>query len=167
MKSLPAILLMLAATTATAESVTPIANPRIDPRAFLAATLEAMQHRETRRLGEKEFLAMSGTPDTIVLDARSGEKYRELHIDGALNLSFPDITEESLSQLIPDRKTRILIYCNNNFANADSAFPSKLPSASLNLYTYTALYNYGYRNIYELGPLIDARRSKLALVAGR
>ena len=30
-----------------------------------------------------------------------------------------------------------------------------MPTASLNLSTYIALYTYGYRNIYELGPLLD------------
>ena len=143
------------------------ANPRIDAEAFLAIAQEALQYRATRRLSELDFLRMSAEPDTIVLDARSAEKFRELHISGARNLSFPDITEVSLAQLIPGKKTRILIYCNNNFANAERAFPSKLPSASLNLSTFVALYNYGYRNIYELGPFIDAGKTKLNLVAAR
>ena len=43
------------------------------------------------------------------------------------------------------------------------AFPSKLPAASLNLSTYIALYTYGYRNVYELGPQIDPKESKLPL----
>jgi hypothetical protein len=166
MKRLTVILLALAASTANAQPVPP-PNPRIDAQAFLAVTMDALKHREARRIEEQEFLRMSAAPGTIVLDARSVEKYRELHVDGALNLSFPDITEESLARLIPDRNTRILIYCNNNFTNAERAFPSKLPSASLNLSTYTALYNYGYRNVYELGPLIDARRTQLKLVASR
>ena len=29
------------------------------------------------------------------------------------------------------------------------------------LSTYIALYNYGYRNVYELGPLVDVAKSKL------
>jgi len=33
-------------------------------------------------------------------------------------LSFPDIAVESLQKTIPDRNTRILIYCNNNFRDA-------------------------------------------------
>jgi len=68
---------------------------------------------------------------------------------------------DSLRRAIPDKGTRILIYCNNNFLNAEGPFPSKLPSASLNLSTYIALYNYGYRNVYELAPLIDIGRSQL------
>lgn len=94
-------------------------------------------------------------------DARSREKYHELHVKGAVNLSFPDIAIGTLRSTIPDTATRILIYCNNNFANAEGPFPAKLASASLNLSTYIALYNYGYRNVYELGPLIDIGSSQL------
>jgi hypothetical protein len=31
----------------------------------------------------------------------------------------------------------------------------------LNLSTYIALYNYGYRNVYELAPLLDISTSAL------
>jgi hypothetical protein len=106
---------------------------------------------------------MSRQPGTVILDARSAEKYRELHVRGAVNLSFPDITVESLERLVPDRGTRILIYCNNNFTGNQSALASKLPSASLNLSTYIALFTYGYRNLWELGPRIDVAHSRLEL----
>ena len=66
--------------------------------------------------------------------------------------------------MIPGKDTRVLIYCNNNFENEPVAFPLKAPAASLNLYTFNALYSYGYRNVYELGPLIDIRTSKLPFV---
>lgn len=164
---LGSIALFLVCSAASAQTQAPPANPRIDAEAFLAVTRDALHHRAARRVEEQEFLRLSNQPGTLVLDARSSEKYRELHVDGALNLSFPDITEESLARLIPDKNTRILIYRNNNFANAERAFPSKLPSASLNLSTYTALYNYGYRNVYELGPLIDAKQSRLKLVSSQ
>ena len=110
---------------------------------------------------------MSHQPGTLVLDARSRAKYEELHIRGAVNLSFPDITIESLARVIPDRDTRILIYCNNNFLEAEGPFPSKLPNASLNLSTFIALYTYGYRNVYELGPLIDVDDTKLEFETSR
>ena len=86
-------------------------------------------------------------------------------LQGAINLSFPDINAASLAHVIPTTQTRILIYCNNNFSNELSAFPTQLPSASLNLSTYSALYNYGYRNIIELGPKVDAKTAKLTLIA--
>jgi hypothetical protein len=141
-------------------------NPAIDMEGYLRVSMAAAKHRETRRIAEQEFIRMSREPGTIVLDARSRQKFDELHVKGAINLSFPDIAVESLARTIPDRNTRILIYCNNNFQNAEGPFPTKHPSASLNLSTYIALYNYGYRNVYELGPLIDLKASKLAFEAG-
>jgi hypothetical protein len=158
----------LAGAAQPAPATAAATNPAIDMPGFLRVSLAAAQHRETRRISEAEFLRMSREPNTIVL-ARSREKYNELHVKGAINLSFSDIAVDSLARVIPDKNTRILIYCNNNFANAEQPFPSKLPSASLNLSTYIALYNYGYRNVYELAPLIDLSQSKLpfASVAGR
>lgn len=159
-----ALFLCCAMTFASASTWTqgsPQRNPAIDMEGYLGVSRDAAAHRDTRRLSEDEFLRMSGEPGTLVLDARSRERFDELHVKGAVNLSFPDIAVDSLAQLIPDRNTRILIYCNNNFTGAEGPFPAKLPSASLNLSTYIALYNYGYRNVYELGPLIDIKSSRL------
>lgn len=144
-----------------AAPVKPIVNPAIDMEGYLQVSRAAAKHRQTRRISEDDFIRMSREPGTIILDARSREKYDLLHIKGAIHLSFPDITVDSLKQTLPDKSARILIYCNNNFVNAEEPFPTKLPSASLNLTTYIALYNYGYRNIYELAPQIDPKQSKL------
>jgi len=140
---------------------TKVVNPAIDMEGYLRVADAAAAHRESRRVSEEEFIRLSGEPGTVVLDARSREKYDELHVRGAIHLSFPDIAISTLRELLPDTNTRILIYCNNNFLNAESAFASKLPTASLNLSTYIALYSYGYRNVYELGPLVDIAESKL------
>ena len=139
----------------------PTANPAIDMNEYLRISKEAAKHRQTRRLTEADFLLMSREPGTIVLDARSKAKFDQLHIKGAINLSFPDITVASLKKTLPDKSARVLIYCNNNFVNEEEAFPTKLPAASLNLSTYVSLYTYGYRNVYELGPQLDPKTSKL------
>jgi hypothetical protein len=141
------------------------ANPAIDMPGYLQVSREAAEHRETRRVSEEEFIRMSREPGTVVLDARSRERFDQLHVKDALNLSFPDIAIDSLAAAIPDKNTRILIYCNNNFASAEGPFPTKIPRASLNLSTYIALYSYGYTNVYELGPLIDIKASKLPFVS--
>jgi rhodanese-related sulfurtransferase len=140
-------------------------NPNIDMKGFLKVATEAAAYRQNHRISEDEFLNMSRQPGTIVLDARSAAKFDLLHVEGAINVSFPDIDINSLAQALPDKSARILIYCNNNFSNRPDAFAAKSPSASLNLSTYIALYNYGYRNVYELAPLIDARSTKLSLVS--
>ena len=139
-------------------------NPNIDMPGYLKVASEAAAQRQSHRVSEDEFIRMSREPGTIVLDARSRAKYDLLHIDSAINLSFPDIDIESLKRTLPDKTARILIYCNNNFAGNQRAFPSKIAPASLNISTYIALYNYGYRNVYELAPYIDVHKTKLNLV---
>lgn len=161
-----ATLLLLAALaqpdgSPAADRAPSLDNPDIDMRGHLRVAHEAARHRESRRVSEATFLRMSREPGTIVLDARSREKFEELHVKGAVHLSFPDITVESLARLIPDKNTRILLYCNNNFSNAEGPFPKKIMTASLNLSTYITLYDYGYRNVYELGPLIDIHKARL------
>lgn len=167
------VLLALAAAAAAHAGERPAAdapadalvNPAIDMSGYLAIAQEAAQHRATRRLSVAQFQQMSRVPGTIVLDARSREKYDRLHVKGAINLSFPDIDVASLARVLPDKDARILIYCNNNFRNEERAFPRKAATASLNLSSYIALYTYGYRNVYELAPLLDAGESELDLVS--
>ena len=134
-------------------------NPLIDYSAFRRQVAEVDELRERRRVSEAAFLHMAAEPGTVVLDARSREKYELLHVKGAVNLSFPDMTAEDLARIIPDKRSRILIYCNNNFLNSPRAFASKSPAASLNIHSFNALYSYGYKNVYELGPLLDIERS--------
>jgi len=138
-----------------------IPNRLINYPGFLADAVKVGELRAQRRLTEEEFLKMAQDSSTIILDARSAQKYQMLHISGAKNLSLPDITAEELSKVIPDKNTRVLIYCNNNFENAPLALPSKADTSSLNIYTFNTLYSYGYKNIYELGPLIDIKSSSL------
>lgn len=141
-----------------------IANDAIDMEGFLSVANQAAVHRAPRRVTEDEFLEMSRQPGVVILDARSREMFDLLHVEGAINLPFPDIDIESLATILPEKNTPILIYCNNNFENEERAMRRKMAPASLNLSTYVSLYTYGYRNIYELGPRKDARDSKLPLV---
>ena len=168
MTRLTVLLIVLAASGAaaaqSAAAAPPIVNPAIDPAAFLRVAAAALGERH--RVSEAEFVRMAREPGTIVLDARSREKYDELHVEGALHLSFADIAIDSLAALLPDKDVRILIYCNNNFRGAEGPFPKKLASASLNLSTFVALYDYGYRNVWELGPLIDVEATTIPFARG-
>ncbi|HTN27696.1 MAG TPA: hypothetical protein VL180_07920, partial [Burkholderiales bacterium] len=47
------------------------ANPSIDMQGFLRVSMQAAEHRDTRRISEADFIRMSREPGTIVLDARS------------------------------------------------------------------------------------------------
>ena len=138
-----------------------IPNRLIDYGKFETQVMRVGEMRGEHRVTEAQFIRMARDSNTVILDARSAEKFALLHVRGARNLSLPDITEEELAKVIPSKQTRVLIYCNNNFLNQPRAFPSKLPSASLNIHTMNVLYAYGYTNVYELGPLIDIRTSRL------
>ena len=160
-----AIFVLSVVSISTAQKTDEMANPAIDMKGYLKIANEAAAYRERHRLTEEEFLKISKKDGVVVLDARSKLKYDELHIKNAVNLSFPDITVDSLAKILPDKNAKILIYCNNNFRNAEDAFPRKIAEASLNISTYISLYSYGYRNVYELGPLLDAKTTKLELVS--
>ena len=153
--------LLVAALFATAAAVPPPPNPAIDMDGYLAVAAEAAAYRQSHRVSEDDFIRMSREPGTIILDARSRAKFDELHVKGAINLPFPDIAVATLRDTIPDKNTRILIYCNNNFRNAERPFPEKAARAALNISTFITLYGYGYRNVYELAPLVDIKESKL------
>ena len=157
----------LAAALLIAGSVSPraeeekIPNKMIDYPGFLQNAETVGKLRNQRRVTEEEFIRMAKEPGTIVFDARSDSKFAMFHIRGAKHLSLPDVTADELATIIPDKAARILIYCNNNFLNEPTALPAKAITASLNLYTFNTLYSYGYRNVYELGPLIDVKKSAL------
>jgi len=167
MKYLPLCLLaIMPAVAAPGAGVTPAAagsftdpNPQIDRGKFMEETRAAMAMRETRRVTWDAFVRMSRDPATVLLDARNPDKFRLLHIKGAKNLDFTLFTEGELAKVIPTKTTRVLIYYNNNFVDNSpatrEAVPAKTVAFSLNLSTFSSLYGYGYRNVYELGPVID------------
>lgn len=142
---------------ATGKVVPGIPNPQIDYPRFLEIAQETEAVRASRRLDVAQFTAMMADPGTVLLDARSADKYALRHVRGAVSLPFTDFTAEALARVIPAKTTRVLIYCNNNFVNEPGAFPSKLAPASLNISTYIALLTYGYSNVYELGPVLDVQ----------
>ena len=142
-------------------------NPRIDFTTFLAQAQTVNEVRERHRLSEARFIELAQQPGVAILDARSSDKFALLHVAGAINLPYTDFSEPQLAKTLPDKKQLILIYCNNNFAEAPRAFESKLAPASLNIATFIALHTYGYECVFELGPLLDVRTTKIPLLGER
>src|SRR4051812_37576924 len=153
--------LLASASTSMNAGEKQIPNRLIDYPGFAGDVTKVARQREQRRVTEEQFMQMAADRGTILLDARSQEKYRLLHVKGAKNLSLPDFTADELKRIIPEKNTRGLVYCKNNFENEPVAFASKAARASLNIYTFNSLYSYGYTNVYELGPLLDIKKSKL------
>jgi len=157
--ALTAALLATSFVTRAAEPAIP--NEKIDFAAHVRAVRETQTLRESRRLTEEQFLTYAADPKTIVLDARSADRFQLRHIKGAINLPFTDFTEASLAKVIPTKDTRVLIYCNNNFNGDKRAFADKRAPASLNISTFINLTIYGYTNVFELGPLLDVQKTLL------
>ena len=153
--------LLLLLPIALAVEAAPPTNPQIDYQAFVRDVRTVGVLREERRVSEAEFIRMAAQPGTVVLDARSDRLYRLRHIQGAVNLSFPEFTEATLAAAIPSRAARVLIYCNNNFKDLPESMPLKRIGAALNNSTFVALHTYGYQNVYELAPVVDPANTRL------
>lgn len=143
----------------------------VDFPAFTTLVKEVEPYRAKRLLSVSEFTTQAKEPNTVILDTRSLKMYNQKHIKGAIHLNFSDFTQENLARLIPNKETKILIYCNNNFSDDEVSFPTKVyippkgidqkkpMTLALNIPTYINLYGYGYRNIYELADLVPTRGS--------
>jgi hypothetical protein len=154
--------------------VNPYPPSKVSFEDFKALVAQVEPYRQKRLVDLDTFLKMSREPKTIVFDARSDFRFERKHLVGAKHLGFSDFTADNLKALIPDRATRILIYCNNNFDGDQVDFATKMAPSfdapppesqilgnqkpvmlALNIPTFINLYGYGYRNVYELAELVD------------
>jgi hypothetical protein len=141
-----------------------IPNPAIDAPGFRKIVKESAAERESKRLTEAEFIKAMQEKGVVVLDARSTRNFDRRHITGAVNLPFTEFTAPDLAKVIPKKDSKVLIYCNNNFAGSPISFQTKASVTALNLSTYVSLRGYGYTNIYELGPLLEVSTTKIPFV---
>ncbi|MES2995252.1 MAG: rhodanese-like domain-containing protein [Verrucomicrobiota bacterium] len=151
--------IFLLSFTAIAEPL----NPHIDAEGFQKLVTASMNERKSDLLTENQFVMLSKNPDVVVLDARTKEKFDNIHVKGAVHLAFTDFTAEALAKVIPEKTTTILIYCNNNFGGDPVNLACKVATVSLNLQTYANLRAYGYTNIKELKPYLDVRTTKIPM----
>lgn len=140
---------------------------KVDYVAFMGISEEVYDYREARKIGIETFNTYATEANTIILDTRSQRAYAAIHMKGAVHLNFSDFTKESLAELIPDKNTRILIYCNNNFESSFEELRSKSLPLALNIPTFINLYGYGYKNIYELQDLLKDDDERVVLEGWR
>jgi hypothetical protein len=147
---------ILACAAAPLAAQTAPDNPLIDYQGFEVLAGDVGAYRTERRIPLAAFLAMARQDGVILLDARSETAFAQGHIEGAINLPFPDFSDERLAEVLgPDKNRPILIYCNNNFS--DNAVPviTKRAPLALNIPTFINLYGYGYTNIWELADVVE------------
>ena len=84
----PFFSLILTASAVVAADQSQLQNPIIDYKGFLTIAQAVQPVRETNRVSEQEFAVLAAKPGTVVLDARSADKYALRHVRGAINLPF-------------------------------------------------------------------------------
>lgn len=139
---------------------------------------EVESHRAERLVTLDRFNELAVQPNTIILDFRSKAQYDAKHVKGAVHLDFTEFTQATLDELIPDKSTNVLIYCNNNFLSdvelqlEDHSFQSKMVSPAewnkytqlslaLNVPAYINLYGYGFKNVYELAETVAVSDTRI------
>lgn len=148
----------LVAANAQESSLEPLTttDASIDYSGFLELVTEVEPIREARLIDLDKFNEMKAEAGTIILDTRSAKAFEMGHINGAINLPFSDFTDEKLAKVIPEKTSRILIYCNNNFSDNVNPIMLKRVELALNVPTFVNLWGYGYENIYELGSYTES-----------
>lgn len=136
--------------------------------AFVEAA-EAAADRRTHALTPlDDFKSLIGQENTVLLDTRSRDAFERLHIDGAVNVEFADVSAETLLGVGIDSSTRVLIYCNNNFVSdgepAAISLQSKSTRTALNVPTTVTLRQAGVDKVVELAEAVAFTDSRLPLV---
>ncbi|MFC4993705.1 rhodanese-like domain-containing protein [Rubritalea tangerina] len=130
---------------------------KVDFIGFTQMSEEVRAYRELRRVSIEQFNTMAKEEGTVILDTRSKRNFDGRRIKGAVHLNFSEFSEEKLAKLIPDKNTRILIYCNNNFKDDPQTMMLKSAPLALNIPTFINLYGYGYKNVYELSDYLSVK----------
>lgn len=81
---------------------------------------------------------MDNENDLMVIDVREEGEYITGHAEGAELLPMSELDEISAEELIPDKRTPILLYCRTGRRAHNAA---------------ALLDSYGYENIYDVGGL--------------
>ncbi|GAA0717285.1 rhodanese-like domain-containing protein [Aquimarina litoralis] len=155
------LILIMAPLVMVGQQNKELPKSKVDYNTFSEITEEVLYYRQPRLIPLETFLQFAEDPNTILLDTRSKLAYDQKHLKNAVHLNFSDFTEKKLAKLIPNKETRILIYCNNNIDGDAINFPTKSLPLALNIPTFINLYGYGYKNVYELASLVPIKDKRI------
>ena len=78
----------------------------------------------------------------VLMDVRSQEEYDESHIDGSVLLPLDTIDANTVTSVVSDKSTPIIVYCK---------------SGNLSAQAVEKLNDLGYQNVYDLGAMSNWR----------
>ncbi|WP_340156003.1 rhodanese-like domain-containing protein [uncultured Winogradskyella sp.] len=158
------VILIFSISLSFAQNKQNLVTKKVNYDGFVTLSDSLRTYREARLIDEATFNIYRLESNTIILDTRSKKAFDEIHIKGAIHLNFSDFTEANLKSIIPDNKTRILIYCNNNFESKKPSLFDKSVRLALNIPTFINLYGYDYKNIYELEDYLKEEETIIPLI---
>jgi rhodanese-related sulfurtransferase len=134
MKRLPSAV-AFATLVVTLTSSSPSAQ---SPRPSVYQTTLEEPNQKTPEITTEELLAILATHSEPVFDVRTAKEYAIAHIPGTTNVYEKEV--ERITELYPDRSTRMTLYCNG-------------PSCGKSKRTSEQLVAFGYTNVrrYQLG----------------
>lgn len=118
-------------TTGSAQIILPYKSADDYPKSMVSYSdfedlmREVKNIRADKLISFEQLKAFQVDTNTVLLDARSKDRFASRHLKGAINLPYTDFTQANLRKIIPDPNTRVLIYCNNNFIGDEVDFASK------------------------------------------
>ncbi len=118
----------------------------LNGKEFYENSLKLEKERNQHLLNLESLIQKLNSPEPkVIIDLRGAHSYKSKHLKGAVNVSIEDLTEAKLNELAPNKKTPIIIYCENSF------FPTRM--IALTTYGYPTLRKFGYENVFEIEPL--------------
>jgi len=77
--------------------------------------------------------------DTVLVDIRSPQEYKELHLEGAINLPLHDL-ERNPEKYFPNKEENIILYCQSGIRSKSGV---------------EFLIKKGYKNVYDIKGGLD------------
>jgi Rhodanese-like domain len=128
----------------------PHALPSISATEFHQAALRNPPQRSTAA----QVAEWIKSKEAILIDLNSADEFAVTHLEGALNLPATELTDEALAALVPDKSTRLVLYCS------DTLYPTR--RVALTTIGAPAFIQLGYKNTTLLEPLYLSSDCKAA-----
>lgn len=107
--------------------------------ALLTITLSACQQGPQSISPEEARDLLESDDSVILLDVRTFEEYRDEHIPGAVLIPLAVLSDE-LPSNYPNFNTTFIVYCRSGNRSQDAV---------------NIMASLGYKNVYDLGGIID------------
>lgn len=119
--------------------------------AYYAQAQEIEKVRASRQLDYPTAERMLREKNTILIDARGDMEFKRLHLKGAMHLSYADMTFDKLAQVIPDKNTRVILYCDKGILIRNTRM------FALSGHAFVDMTLSGYKNLYEIRQVNEIR----------